>query len=202
MAVVPLTIQCDIIFLLFGQRVENVVHVEVPGGIDAAVIADTANEVGAWVLDTYLPLLSASVVFLNVEAKNLNIVDGGVAIFNAPPGSVGGIGSPGEPGNVSYTISLRTAQSGRSFRGRKYVPGIPASKRTENTIDATWSGQLVAAFNDLIAVLQALDKFLVVVSRVADGVERAIGVATHVETAQVTDLFIDSQRRRLTGRGT
>jgi hypothetical protein len=47
-----------------------------------------------------------------------------------------------------------------------------------------------------------LGKFLVVVSRVADGIERTIGVATHVVNAQVTDMFIDSQRRRLTGRGT
>jgi hypothetical protein len=202
MPVVPFTIQCDVVFLLFGQRVENVIDVEVPGGIDAAVIADTANEVGAWVLSDYLPLLSASVVFLNVEAKNLNIPSGGVAVFNAPPGSVGGIVSPAEPGNVSFCVSLRTALSGRSFRGRKYVPGIPANKRTENTIDAAWAADIVAAFNNLISILNALDKFLVVVSRVADGLERTIGVATHVDNASIVDLFIDSQRRRLTGRGT
>lgn len=200
--VVPFTIQCDVVFLLFGQRVENVFDVEVPGGIDAAVIADTANEVGAWVLSDYLPLLSASLVFLNVEAKNLNIESGGVAVFNAPPGSVGGIVSPAEPGNVSFCVSLRTAASGRSFRGRKYVPGIPANKRTENTIDSAWAADIVDAFNNLVSILNALDKFLVVVSRVADGIERTIGLATHVETASVVDLFIDSQRRRLTGRGT
>jgi len=202
MATVPNTIQVEVIYLLFGQRVENVFHVEVPGGIDAAVIADTANEMGGWVEAQLMPLLSGSLVFLGVEAKNLDIEDGGVAIYTPTGTVVGGIASPALPGNVSYCISLRTASSGRSFRGRKYIAGIPLSMRTENTIDSTWSADLVAAFNDLIAVFEALGKFLVVVSRVADGVERLVGVATHVSAAQVTDMFIDSQRRRLTGRGT
>jgi len=75
---VPNTIQCDAIFLLFGQRVENVYHVEVPGGIDAPEIADTANVVRDWVITSLLPQLSHNITFIGVEAKNLSIEDGGV----------------------------------------------------------------------------------------------------------------------------
>lgn len=199
---VPNTIQCDVVFLLWDQRVENVFYVEVPGGVDAPTIQDTANQVGNWVEDSYLPFLSASLTFLNVEAKNLSIADGGVAIYNAAPGTVGGIASPGEPGNVSYCVSLRTASSGRSFRGRKYVPGIPTNKHTGNVVESTWSGDIVNALNQLITVLAGFDKVLVIVSRIADGVDRITGLSTPVISASVTDMFLDSQRRRLTGRGT
>jgi hypothetical protein len=199
---VPNTIQCDVVFLLFGQRVENVFHVQVPGGVDAPTIADTANEMGAWVLSDYLPQLSASLVFLSVEAKNLSIDSGGVAIYTAPGGSVGGIVQPSEPGNVTFSISLHTASSGRSYRGRKYVPGMPLTMRTENSVNTGWADALVTALNSLISVLAAVDKLLVIVSRIQDHVVLTTAVATPVVNASYTDLFIDSQRRRLTGRGT
>jgi hypothetical protein len=42
----------------------------------------------------------------------------------------------------------------------------------------------------------------VVVSRFSGGVERVTGVTTPVVQAAYHDLNLDSQRRRLTGRGT
>lgn len=200
-ATIPNTVQCDVVFLLFNQRVENVVHIECPDGVDAPTIQDCANLVGNWVEDHYLPNLSADVTFLSVEAKNLSIDNGGVAIYNAAPGVTGGVTSASNPGNVSYTISLLTAASGRSFRGRKYVIGVPQFVVTGNQVSATWSAALVDAFNELRDILVAADKLLVVVSRVADGLERLVGVTTAVTSAGVSDLNTDSQRRRLNGRG-
>jgi hypothetical protein len=60
----------------------------------------------------------------------------------------------------------------------------------------------VTALNNLISVLAAVDKLLVIVSRIQDHVVLTTAVATPVVNASYTDLFIDSQRRRLTGRGT
>ena len=170
--------------------------------MDAAVIQDTADEVGGWVLSTLLPNLSNNVQFLMVEAKNLSILDGGVAVYNAPSGSFGGIGDGSAPNNVSYCISLRTARSGRSYRGRFYVAGVPKNKITGDTIEANWTNDLLAALNGLIALLTSLDKLLVIVSRIQDHIVLGVAVATPVETASVTDFVVDSQRRRLSGRGT
>lgn len=201
-SIVPNTIQCDIVYILHGSRVENVVNVQVPGGVDAAVLQDTANEVGGWVLSTLLPLLSNNVQFLMVEAKNLSILSGGVAVYNAPSSSFGGVGDGSAPNNVSYCISLRTARSGRSYRGRFYVAGVPKNKLTGDTVEANWTSDLLAALNGLISLLAALDKLLVVVSRIQDHIVLGVAVATPVETASVTDFVVDSQRRRLFGRGT
>jgi hypothetical protein len=198
---VPNTIQCDVLFMYYGQRVENVFHVEVPGGVDAAVIVDTANDVRDWVIDSYLPLLVTAVSFIGVEAKNLSIEGGGTA-FALPPGSASG-GSAGEgmPGGTAFAVSLKTASSGRSYRGRKFVFGLNRSQISGNQIAIGYAGDIVAAFNELIAILTAVSKVLVIVSRIADGVERLTGVTTPVTTAAFTNLDVDSQRRRLTGRG-
>jgi hypothetical protein len=42
---------------------------------------------------------------------------------------------------------------------------------------------------------------LVVLSRISEGVPRDLALAQAVTGILTTDLFIDSQRRRLTGRG-
>jgi hypothetical protein len=199
---VPNTIQCDAIFLLFGQRVENVYHVEVPGGIDAPAIADTANVVRDWVITSLLPQLSHNITFIGVEAKNLSIEDGGVH-FSAPATTaVGGSSDSSMPGGTAFCVTLATASAGRSFRGRKYVPGILVSQVSGNDVLAAYGNALVAIFNTLIATLEAVDKILVIVSRIQDHAVLTTAVTTPVTTAKATDYHIDSQRRRLTGRGT
>jgi hypothetical protein len=102
---------------------------------------------------------------------------------------------------VTFCLSLRTEASGRSFRGRKYVAGVPQTKVAGNQIVSAWAGDILTAMNDLIAVLSALNQVLTVVSRVADGIDRITAVTTAVANVTYTDLNIDSQRRRLTGRG-
>lgn len=199
---VPNTVQCDAIFMLFGQIIENVYHVQVPGGVDAPTIQDCANEVGNWIEDTLLPQLSANLTFLRVEAKNLSIEAGGEAVYNAAAGTVGGSPDASEPGNVAFCVSLRTAQSGRSYRGRKYFSGLAVSQRTGNQVLPAYGAALVDALNTLITVLEGFSKVLVIVSRIQDGLELLTAVATPVTSAVAANFDIDSQRRRLNGRGT
>jgi len=199
---VPNTMQVDVLFRLYNQIVENVYHVEAPDGVDAVALDDCKNMMAGWVTGNLMPLMSSDLVFTGLVVTNLSIEGGSQVTFEQVGGLPGSIGSAAEPGNVSYCISSRTDRIGRSYRGRKYIAGIPANKRTGNTIDATWAGQLVAEFNGLIDFLQTLNLFLVVVSRTLDNVERLVPVTTRVLNHTTTDLFIDSQRRRLTGRGT
>jgi hypothetical protein len=65
---------------------------------------------------------------------------------------------------------------------------------TSNVINSDLCDELVTAINDLIAALATNETPLAVVSLVQLTV-------TFVVTAICVDLFVDSQRRRLTGRG-
>ena len=199
---VPNTIEVQTVFMQFGQRVENVYHVEVPGGIDAAVLVDTTDTVATWVVETLLGNLANSLTFVACEGRNLDIEDGSVHASTIPAAQTGGASVGGEANNVSFCVSLRTARSGRSFRGRKYVCGIPTGQRTGDTLVSGYVTALLAAFNELIALLVSVDKFLVIVNRIADHVVLSEAVVTHVVNAQAVDPVLDSQRRRLTGRGT
>jgi len=199
---VPNTVQVSAVFIQFGQRVENVYDIENPDGVDAAAIVDCADLVANWVVDSYLPALANTLTFVACEGKNLDIEAGGVHASTIPAGQVGGASVSGEANNVSFCVSLRTARSGRSFRGRKYVCGIPTGQRIGDNLVGGYVTALVGIFNDLIAVLAAADKALVVVNRIVDHVQLLEAVITPVVSAQAVDPTIDSQRRRLTGRGT
>lgn len=98
------------------------------------------------------------------------------------------------PGNVTLCVSLRTALAGRRFRGRKFFSGIPENATASNLIDSSLAGFVVTGINNLIGALAGNGFPLSIVSYIGPTV-------TPVETALVTDLFVDSQRRRLSGRG-
>lgn len=199
---VPNTVQVDMLFLLYGQRVEMVWHASAPGGVDAVTLSDAEAAFAGWAAGTLMPLLGNEISFIGLEVTNISIPNGGKRSFQQSPPVAGGQSSLCEPGNVAFSVSLRTAQIGRAYRGRKFIPGVPVSQRSGNQVQAGWATALVQAVNDLIAGVQAVNMLLVVVSRFLDNVERLVPVATPVISVTTTDLNIDSQRRRLTGRGT
>lgn len=198
---VPNTVQVDAIFSLFGQNVENVFHIQWPGGVDAVAIADSATAVRDWVEASYLPLLSNQIQFLRCEALNLDIDNGGTSVAFATGAGTGGTASASLPGGSAFCVSLRTAQSGRNHRGRKYVMGIPEAGRSGNQVTGAYRTQMESAFADLINDIQSVNAVLVVVSRFLNNVLRLEAIVTEVIAIVASDTNIDSQRRRLTGRG-
>lgn len=105
------------------------------------------------------------------------------------------------PNNVSLCVSARTSLRGRSFRGRNYLPPLPEQLVDGNTVLTTAVTAILDSYNLMRAdsASQALD--MVVVSRVSNGVPRAQGLTTDITTFIVSDPTVDSQRRRLPGRG-
>lgn len=106
------------------------------------------------------------------------------------------------PLNVARVVSLRTAKRGRSYRGRVYLSGTPDTViETMNTIDATHAANLVSGFNALATLLDGHGFDVVVASKQHNGVETNPAEVNEV-IAFAVDVLVDSQRRRLTGRGT
>jgi hypothetical protein len=198
---VPNTVQVDALFRLFGQTVENVFHIECPTGVDAATIVDCATIVHNWIQGNYIGMMTTDVSYIGVEAKNLDIEGGGTHFIAPETPVIGIIASSTLPGGSSLCISLKTAQSGRSHRGRKYMFGLPESSQSGNQMNTAYVEDAGATFGALITAIEDANKFLVVVSRFLEGVLRLEAVVTRVIAAVGVDVNIDSQRRRLTGRG-
>jgi hypothetical protein len=100
-------------------------------------------------------------------------------------------------------VSFRSALSGRSFRGRNYIPCLTNSQVTGNLIDVSWQGDIINAYAELLFGGGALPAgwVWVVVSRFTNNLPRVTGIFSEVFSVLVTDTIVDSQRRRLPGRG-
>lgn len=127
----------------------------------------------------------------------------GFVLANALHGAGGGVGGGVAPNNVSFAVSFRTAVGGRGGRGRNYVPGIPNQALSGNIITSDFITNYINAYSALLpAGATVPDPWAwVIVHRFENGVPLAAGLPIVVEAVVATDNVVDSQRRRLPGRG-
>jgi hypothetical protein len=103
--------------------------------------------------------------------------------------------------NVTLALSARSDQRGRSYRGRFYVNGIIAGNMVNpGTLSTAGVSALVSALAWLMTPGNIHSKIWAVVSHFANHVARAGGFPSTI-TAVTADTLLDSQRRRLIGRG-
>jgi len=102
---------------------------------------------------------------------------------------------------VAVCASHYTGRTGRSRRGRTYIPGIGSTIVLAGDIVAASSrAALLLSYANLRLALNGYGLAQVVASFHTAGAPRAVGLGTAVSTT-VIDQFSDSQRRRLAGRG-
>jgi len=106
----------------------------------------------------------------------------------------------GMPSNVTVAVKWTTGLRGRSYRGRTYHIGTPRAEIEGNLIATDYRGDLVQAYGTLINRFTQTGGQMVVASRQNNGVIRTTGVSTPI-TAVSVEHTVDSQRRRLPGRG-
>jgi hypothetical protein len=205
MAFIPVdkVAQANIRALLFGQRIENTLYFSQPvSGWDGAALLAAATALSTWWNDNLLPLLSASYILQSVFMRDLTSEDGDVVEWFGDNGEAGADTNASAPSNVAFVVKFLTGLAGRSFRGRNYIGGLGAENYTANAVALSTVNGIIAAYQDLIDGLVADVGTWVVVSRFSAGAPRTAGLASPILTVGYSDLFVDSQRRRLTGRGT
>jgi len=205
MAFIPVanTAQLDIIYTCDSQRVENTLYARFSTAPDATQIADLAAAVKAAWIDNIMPLLSSTVSLIAVEASDLTSASGPQTIDTGGLPEAGGVTSRAMPSNVALCVSFRTGLRGRSFRGRNYLPGMSSDAVSEgvNEVNAAYQTSIRNAYLAVQLTIEGVGAEWVVVSRYADGSPRTAGVATPITNVVFTDNVVDSQRRRLPGRG-
>lgn len=145
-------------------------------------------------LSDLLAFCSQDLVLREIFCKNLADEAGPEATLTITPGQAGGVAVAGEPGNVAFCVSLRSALAGRSFRGRKYLVGIPVGSVVANVVDDGFVDGALGAIDALIGALETNDTPLGIASKVLSTIVPVIAVSA-------VDRYSDSMRSRLTGRG-
>jgi len=193
------TVEVDLQYLYRQQFCSNTMYFtsQVGDPTPSGVLA-LATAVEAWATANLLPILSQDCQLFRLHARELTAEVSSVADVSS--GTVGGIATTADPNNVTLAVSFRTGVIGRSFRGRNYIIGIPQGVISDNTVAPSFLADVLTAFAALPAAVTT-DWLHSVVSRFTAGLPRVAGVSTPVTTVAFTDNIVDSQRRRLPGRG-
>lgn len=163
-------------------------------------LANVAAIGAAWWTSELKALISTGTTLRNVTATDQTSQGAPQAIDAV--NEAGTLTGSALPAGSPICISFRTAKRGRSYRGRSYVSGrSDANIQTANTFNTTFLTAILGAFNSLQGDLDVAGFDIVVASKQHNGV-----TTNPAETNEVieiaADAAIDSQRRRLAGRGT
>ena len=196
----------EIIGSLFGQAVEVTQAFLTSTAIDDTYLDGVAAEIGSQWQGQMLPDMSAQYSFVEARCTSQEVENGPVGIYIETGANAGAIAdSTGLPGNATIAIKKGTIKSGKSFRGRMFLPGVPASKLVSGNADRVLSAWITSILDDLDTFytnMEIYDANLlpVVLSKYTAGAPRANGVATPISFLSMNNQ-VDSQRRRLEGRG-
>lgn len=198
---VPDTAKVAIEFLQGAQRIINTLYFHKTGGWDATALDVLAEDVAGWVTGSLLPLLISAFEFWSVTATDQGVEDGEQGIYTPAAPVDGGVTSSVNPNHTAVAVTFRTIRTGRSYRGRNYVAGLPGSALLDEVhVSSAFASNIAAAYAELDTVETASDCTHVVASRQHNLVARVTGVVEPV-IAYSCDTSVDSMRRRLAGRG-
>jgi hypothetical protein len=196
----PNVAQVEMRFTQQGQQVENVYHVDVPDLVTPAMFDTIAGVFALWFSATVVADVSTGLSLNSVIVRDLQ-VDGGIAIEHTTGLPVAGH-DPQEqaPMNVTAAVKWVTGHAGRSFRGRTYHLGLTHEQYVNSTLTGAMVNVLHNDYTLLLTETIALGNPLCVLSRRHAKAVRAQAIHTPI-TGVIIDNTIDSQRRRLPGRG-
>lgn len=164
-------------------------------------LQQAAGDAYSWWTSVLKPLLSTSTSLADITVADLTS-QGAPQYVQTVGEAATGTGSA-VPLNACVVISGRTAKRGRSFRGRNYLSGLRDAILgvSMNAISTAFASTLAGAWGTLRTTLDGHGYDHVIASKQQEGAPVSPAETNEV-TAYVVDTLIDSQRRRLTGRGT
>jgi len=170
------------------------------GGITDVNLLALATAVGSWAVTDYAINLSEDWSLIGIRAFDLgNQFGAGVEVGNT---AVGGVSGEAAPNNVAACVSFGTGLRGRSFRGRNYVPGVPNSVITLNTLSPTFISNIIGAYTSLIGPGTFTPGWQwVVLSREIGGLARDTAIGSPVLSVTFKTPYVRSMRTREVGVG-
>lgn len=193
---VPGGIETVIHATIAGVPVVNVIHTKGVDPITDAQLAAANGAVTAWMHASLLPSLVTGYIVGSVISTDISVEGGHQHTYAGTATDHGAIDAFPAPNNSALVISLRTDRIGRSYRGRKYISGIPmADYGTAVSFTASATTAFATIGTNLLTTIAAAGQVLCVLSRYLDKAARVVGILTEV-TRIIVDNKADSQRRR------
>lgn len=171
------------------------------GEVEITDLQQATADGSAWWTSFLKPQLATSTSLTSIVASDQSVEGGNqyqATVNEAATGSGSAV-----PLNACVVISGRTAKRGRSYRGRSYLSGLRDAILgvSMNAISSAFASTLAGGFASLASTLDGHGLDHVIASKQHNGAP-VNPAETNEVTAYVVDTNIDSQRRRLTGRGT
>lgn len=187
---------------LFGtQQLANIIYFLKSGGWSEADMIALAADIEDWWTDEVAPWVSASLSLVGIDVTNMETDSTPSITRTVSPAVAGGDSGEPVPGNAASVITFRTANRGRSSRGRNYVSGMTVnSVENVNSITAVLAAGLIAAYEALSTIETGNSCQHVVASFEHAKMPRTTALLQEV-LSYTMDTNVDSQRRRLLGRG-
>lgn len=203
----PGVLQVNVGWELDGQHIQNTWYFQNDGSPTESSIADFLAGLASAIETGLLPLLSNAIKLVELVGILLDTADAIAVTLSVNPPLAGEVADESAPNNVAYCITFKSAQRGRAHRGRNYVAGLPNNQLTGNTVSSTLRAALVSFYADMASAQEPFGWTMVVVSRFSGKdsngkpIPRTQAVVTPIQAFGTFDDVVDSQRRRLPGRG-
>lgn len=197
----PLVCKAALIFQRDTRNLVNTLHFTRSPSWNLAQMTTLANDLKAWWNTIYRTGVPPAVLLSQVQVRLLdpgNPLAVDLPVIPAIPGTRAG--NP-DAGNVTVTLSERTGLAGRAHRGRIYAPSL-----TEADVGDTdlLSSVAVTQFSNAIANLIfgfSTNGATPVIFHRPQLIPHPLDNTFDIVTTWVLENIIDSQRRRLPGRG-
>lgn len=191
-------IKAEFIYTTPGGVAENVLYFFTPEEITGGLLVGFGNSAHvAWAAEI-LQGQSVDVTLLKIVCTDVSAEDS--FQITELVSETGVMDSRVLPSNATLAVSFRTDLTGRSNRGRAYHIGLSEGQVTGDTMSGTAGTDILANYTSFGILMQAEGFTHVIASYCADGEWRTEAKITPVQS-YISDMTIDSQRRRLAGRG-
>jgi len=188
------------VYTQYGQELMNVFYFTKTGPWTPGDLTTLAASVATEWTSNIRPQQTNEMTLQSIEATDIAVAGGAQVIH--PVGVVGGNSGSGVATGITLAVKFATGLSGRSNRGRMYFIGTPGGAILDNQYLALYVAGLISALVTFFGNVETTTSSThTVVSYCNNKVWRSTAVTNHVISYLATDNNIDSQRRRLTGRG-
>lgn len=177
-----------------GEAVSIVLHFEKespPAGSFPALAA----EIAAKFASEFMPNLTDELTMGDVTVYDLSAEGAPKYVNSDEDGTAGTLAADSVPNNTAGIISHRTDATGRSGRGRTYIPGLSEADESNGILLGAPRDAMLVDWATIITAIDALGWLFVVAQRFSSGTQLATGVMRLV-TSEIMKRQLGTQRRR------